>query len=358
MPESPNNRVLQEDFELLVKSDTPFEELRGKTVFITGATGLIGSQLVKTLACCNRLKGTGIKIVAFVRDEKKAQKIFGDIPYIELLVGDINDKVTYNGEVDYIIHGASATSSRYFVECPVETIITAINGTRNILELARVKKVEGFLYLSSLEVYGTPDGTEERVCENDYGYIDILNVRSSYSEGKRMVECLCCSYMSEYGVPVKIARLSQTFGAGVEYNDGRVFAELARCAIEKRDIVLHTRGETVRSYCYTADAVSAIAYILLRGEAGTAYNVTNMSTACSVKELAQLVCRIFKESEITVKFDIPENIGDFGYNPEMVIKPDATRLENLGWKPRTALEQMLKRLVGSMKNDKNAGEKI
>ena len=357
MFESPHNKILQEDFELLAKSNTPLEELRGKTVFVTGATGLIGSQLVKSLACCNRLKGTGIRIVAFVRDEKKAKRIFGAIPDIELLVGDINNEVIYNGEIDCIIHGAGATSSRFFVEHPVETIITAINGTKNILELAREKKVDGFLYLSSLEVYGTPDDTKERIAENDYGYIDILNVRSSYSEGKRMVECLCCSYLSEYGVPVKIARLSQTFGAGVEYNDSRVFAEFARCAIEKRDIILRTRGETVRSYCYTADAVSAIFYILLRGEMGNAYNITNMSTACSVKEMAQLVCDIFCESEIAVKIDVPENIGVFGYNPEMVIKLDATRLEKLGWKPRIGLEQMLIRLVGSMKNDKNQEKK-
>ncbi len=349
--ESPNDIVLQKDFDEIVESNTPFDELNGKTVFITGATGLIGSQFIKSLACYNRKKGSDIKLVAFVRSAEKAQKVFGDIPNIEFVIGNITDKIEYKGDVDYIVHGASATSSKYFVEHPVETIKTAIDGTTSVLEFAKEKKVEGFVYLSSLEVYGTPNEKSVLIGEDDYGYIDPLNVRSSYSEGKRMVECLCCSYAGEYNVPIKIARLSQTFGAGVEYNDGRVFAEFARCAIEKKDIVLHTQGNTVRSYCYTTDAVSAITYILLKGKTGEAYNVTNMSTACSIKEMAQLVCDIFEDSGIQVKIDIPDNIASFGYNPEMIIRLDSSKLEGLGWKASVSIEEMFKRLVASMKNE-------
>lgn len=352
MIESPENKVLQNDFDILAGSDVPFDKLDGKTIFVTGATGLIGSQFIKAVAAYNRVNKTSIKSVALVRSLEKAEKVFGDIPGIEIVCGDINDEIKYEGNVDYIIHGASATSSRFFVEHPVETILIAIDGTKNVLEFAKEKKVEGFVYLSSLEVYGTPDNSKDKIGESDYGYIDQLNVRSSYSEGKRMVECLCCSYASEYGVPVKIARLSQTFGAGVEYNDGRVFAEFARCAIEKRDIVLHTMGNTVRTYCYTTDAIAALIYILLKGEVGSAYNVTNMDTACSIKEMAQLVCDTFAESQISVKIDIPENVAAFGYNPEMIIKLDASRLEALGWKAEVGIREMFVRLVESMKIDK------
>jgi dTDP-glucose 4,6-dehydratase len=343
--ESPNNNILQNDFDQLVKGNTPFAELDNKTVFVTGATGLIGSQIIKSIACYNRTYSTNIKTVAFVRSEEKAKRVFGDIPNIDVVVGDIADKITYGNDVDYIIHGASATSSKYFVEHPVETITTAIDGTKSILDFARDKNVDGFVYLSSLEVYGTPNGKNEKIAEDDYGYIEQLSVRSSYSEGKRLVECLCCSYGEEYNVPVKIARLSQTFGAGVEYNDGRVFAEFARCAIEGKD----TMGNTVRSYCYTTDAVSALIFILLKGELGKAYNVTNMNTACSIKEMAQLVCDIFSESNIQVKIDIPDNVASFGYNPEMIIRLDSSRLESLGWTPQIGMDEMFKRLVASMK---------
>ncbi|MCC8074707.1 MAG: NAD-dependent epimerase/dehydratase family protein [Clostridiales bacterium] len=350
--ESPNDAILQEDLELLAQS-LPAEDLQGSTILITGATGLLGAQTVKALLCLNRTRGTGIQVLAWVRSQAKAQKVFGsllELDELQLVVGDITDRPELPKAVDYIIHTASATSSRYFVTHPVETIATALDGTRNLLELAREKQVKGFLYLSSLEVYGTPDGSKAAISEEDYGYIDPLSVRSSYSEGKRLVECLCASYAGEYQVPVKIARLSQTFGAGVEYNDGRVFAEFARCAIEGKDIVLHTQGRTVRSYCYTRDAISAFFTVLLYGEQGRAYNVTNRDTVCSIREMAELVCSLYPQQGICVRVDIPEDVAALGYNPEMVIRLDSSRLEALGWRPTVGLAEMFRRLIASMQD--------
>ena len=173
-----------------------------------------------------------------------------------------------------------------------------------------------------------------------------------------MVECLCAPYAKEYDVPVKVARLSQTFGAGVEYEDGRVFAEFARCAVEKRNIVLHTAGNTLRTYCYTKDAVAALLIILLRGEAGTAYNVTNKNTAVTIKEMAQCVCDAFPESGIHVEFDMPKDLESFGYNPEMVIRLDSARLENLGWKATVDLKDMFVRMIAAFyKNNENERNK-
>ncbi|KIR02160.1 dTDP-glucose 4,6-dehydratase [Lachnospiraceae bacterium TWA4] len=206
--------------------------------------------------------------------------------------------------------------------------------------------LKGMVYLSSLEVYGTPS-TKEFIKETDYGYIDPLSVRSSYSEGKRMVECLCASYGSEYQIPVKIARLSQTFGPGVDYNDGRVFAEFMRCALEKKDIILHTEGKTVRTYCYIKDAISALLYIILLGESGQAYNVTNMETAVSIKEMATLVNNTLADGKINVIIDIPTDLASYGYNPEMIIRLDSTQLVNLGWKATVGLEEMYKRMAKS-----------
>ena len=349
--ESPDNAVLQEDLERAVKEGFAVEQLKDAKVLVTGATGLLGSQVVKYLLCLNRLKELHITVIISVRNKEKAKKVF---PYLEenpsliLLEGDINEEIRYDGEVDYIVHGASPTSSKYFVSNPVETIRTALDGTTNILSFAEKKKIKGMVYLSSLEVYGTPAKDAGLISEKDYGYIEPLSTRSSYSEGKRMVECLCVSYAEEYGVPVKIARLSQSFGAGVEYHDGRVFAEFARCAIEKKNIVLHTEGKTVRSYCYTMDAVTALVSILLDGAVGEAYNVTNMRTAISIYDMAELVCKVLPDSGISVEKDLPEDISSFGYNPEMVIRLDSSKLEKLGWRATVDLEEMYQRLIKSM----------
>ena len=284
------------------------DELNFRYVLITGATGLIGQALVQFLIHYNREHNLDIQIIASGRNMNKLKTCFPtDYPYLHLVRLDVNEKVDLDFHVDYVIHTASITSSRSFVEKPVAVIETLLNGTQNILKLAEKKHVKSFVYLSSLEVYGVP--TKINVSEADYGYIDFTKVRSSYSEGKRMAECICCAYASQYGIPVKIARLTQTIGAGIDYNDGRVFAQFARSVIEKKDIVLNTPGNTVRSYLGINDAVSAILTILVKGQNAESYNVANMATAISIKDLAQFVCDQNPEANIKIVFNHPENLN-------------------------------------------------
>lgn len=344
------NRILHDDLEKSMNATFDFKRLNNSTIFITGATGLIGSYIVKCLLTANRKLDLNIRVVANVRNISKAKNVFVDYldKTLEFYIGDINDIIDYNDKVDYIIHGASATSSKYFVDCPVETIDIAINGTMNILKFAKEKNIKGFVYLSSLEVYGKID-KDESIRESDYGYIDFLSARSSYSEGKRMVECLCSAYFHEYSIPVKIARLTQTFGAGVDYNDSRVFAEFIRCVLEKKNIILHTTGETVRNYCYLSDAVDAILTILMDGENGEAYNIANKNTTCSIAEMAKLVASLCDDYSVDVIFDIDDDISKRGYNPTMKAYLNTEKLEKLGWKASVDLKEMFERTMESMK---------
>lgn len=327
-----NNSIFEEDIKNIINY-FDMSVFDGKTILVTGATGLIGKLCVKSLLN----SGYNTQVIALVRDEEKAKNIFGESKRLTYLVQDINQRINTTRRVDYIIHAASTTSSKDFVEKPVETIYTAINGSRNVLEFAKNKRLEGMVYLSSLEIYGIKE--EENIKEEDYGYIDILNPRSSYSESKKMVETMCISYGTEYGVPVKIARLAQTFGAGVSISDNRVFAQFAKAIINKENIILHTKGETKRNYCYTTDAVRGIFTILTKGENNNAYNVANENSYCSISEMAHLL-----ENEYTkVEYKIDE--VNRGYNPTVKIALNTQKLNALGWEAKVNLKEMFDRLI-------------
>lgn len=343
--------VLYEDLKTIAESELPFEELYNKRIMVTGATGLVGSQLVKALLVMNELSNANISVVAVVRNEDKAKEIFNefDTDKLELYVWDITKVAEYDGDVDYIVHAASPTSSKYFVESPVETILTAINGTNNVLELAKKKDIDGMVYLSSMEAFGITDNTLESVKEEDLGYIDVLNVRSSYSEGKRICECLCASYSKEYNVNVKIARLAQTFGAGVLKSENRVFAQFARSAVKRENIVLHTEGKSVGNYCYTRDAIKGILLLLIRGNSGEAYTVANEKSNMQIRDMAQMVAKEIASGEIDVIFDIPDDALTYGYAPDVRMKLNSDKLQALGWKPEVDMIESYKRMIESMK---------
>ena len=344
--------VLQNDLDQFAQEFPLSAQLRDCSVLITGATGLVGSALVRALACLNRTYGLNIKILAVVRNREKARCVFGQLlvrPDIILIDGDVTEDIQVEEEIDYIFHTASITASKVFVTQPVQTLMTAIIGTQKILELAREKAVKSFVYVSSMEAYGITDPSLERVHENDLGYIDILSVRSSYSEGKRTCECLCSSYASQYGVPVKIARLAQTFGAGVSVNDNRAFAQFTKACIAGQDIVLHTEGKSVGNYCYSTDAVNGLLTILLRGENANAYTVVNESTSMQIRQMAQLVSDTLTDGRTKILFDIPESALTYGYAPDVTMRLSNEKLSALGWKPTVDLPEMFRRLEASFR---------
>lgn len=351
-----NDYVVKKDLMQVVTNTHLIESFCNKTVFITGSTGLIGSLIINVLLLANEKKNLNITILALARSKQKVYDTFGDFvnhPKIKFIYSDIINLQEIKEPVHYIIHGASITDSKKFVVNPIETIDTALIGSKRILELAKQKNIISMVYLSSLEVYGLPKKDDYEITESDYGYLDIINPRSSYSESKRMVECMCSAYASEYHVPVKIVRLAQTFGAGVDYNDNRVFAQFARSVIEKTDIILHTEGKTIRNYCYTTDAIRAIIYTLLLGKNGEAYNVANSNTSISIKDMASLLVNRYKESGIKIVYEINDPMK-YGYNPVVHINLCTDKLIKLGWKAEIDFPEMFDRLIESMSIRRNS----
>lgn len=346
------DEILYGDIKKICREDNiEFDKLKNQSIMVTGATGLVGSQIVRTLLVANELKKLNMKIIAVVRNLQKAKNVFSDIfekSDIEFYVWDIMNPSQYEQKIDYIVHCASITTSKIMVEKPVETIQTAIYGTDHILKLAVKNAVKGFVYLSSMEMYGRPDTKLISVSEKDLGYIDILKVRSNYPESKRMCESLCVAYQSQYELPVKIARLAQTFGAGVDLkNENRVFAQFAKSAMFHEDIILHTNGESEGNYCYTSEAVEAILMLLTQGESGEAYNIVNENTHTTIKNMAFLVADEIADGEIEVIFDMPTSANTYGYAPQTKMKLNSQKMRNLGWSPQIGLQEAYARMIKS-----------
>lgn len=350
-----NDAVFQEDLDFVADHFLDKALIRGKVFYITGATGLIGSSLVKSLLCMNRKYTLGLKVIAQVRNQTKANRVYDSVLMRDDLifhVTDFKDELTIDYPIDYIIHTVSVTASRMYVENPVDTIMTAIDSSNTVLKFAKDKAVSSFVYLSSMEVYGFIDLGESRVDETKLGYIDHLKVRSSYSESKRMVECLTISYASQYGVKAKIARLAQTFGAGADVNDGRVFAQFTKSCLKNENIVLHTKGLSYGNFCYTADVVLGILTILLRGSDGEAYNIVNEATTMQIKDMAKVASLALTNGKVDVEFNIPHDLDTFGYAPDTALRLSGEKLMRLGWEPHFDLPQMFRRLAQSFENQR------
>lgn len=338
------NNVVKTDINFFVDHIPFLDEIKNKSFLVTGATGLIGSILIKCLLAANEKYDANIRIFAMARNQEKAKNIFGDST-IQWVFQDITQPLYgLDFTIDYIVHCANSTSSKFYVEHPVENINTSYLGTNNILQFARDNKVKSVVYLSSLESYGTV-GDDKEITEDMMGYITPTDVRSSYSLGKRATECLCHCYAKEYEVPVKMARLTQTFGAGVSLEDNRVFAQFTKSIIKGEDIILHTKGESSKPYCYTIDCICAILYLLMKGVDGEAYNVANSDTYISIYDMAKFLVDNFNP-QCKAKIELNDNMG---YAPVTHLNLNTDKLRALGWSPYYGLKEMYWQLINYYK---------
>ena len=338
----------QEEYNTLLNCDyLPWEALRKTNILVTGGTGLVGSTLIRVLLRANETKALGLKLFALVRNIQKAEAMLPSADALCFVQGEVDPLPEISENIDYIIHTASPTASKFFVEHPVETIKAAVCGTMNILDLAKEKKVKSVVYLSSMEAYGEIH-SEESLREDACSQVKSGSVRSCYPQSKLLCENMCVSYYSEYGVSAKAVRLAQTFGPGVPAEDNRVFAQFARAAIHKNDIVLLTDGSTKQCYLYTLDAASAILAVLLKGTPGEVFNAANPDTYCSIREMGELVASRIAGGEISVIINAGSAEAVGKYPPTHKWNLNVDKLLATGWRPTADLEQMYRQLIRYM----------
>ena len=339
----------------LLKKQQEFlsQKLEKKTILINGATGLVGSRIVFFLIELNKVCDAEIKLIALYRNEEKRKKIFAsrnckDVLFIN---HDIVEEFNSDIDVDYIIHCAGYSGgSKMHLKDPLKVFDIGVAGVRRMLDFASTHKCKGFLYVSTYEVYGNIS-KDELIQEDAPCFLDTFQLRNIYAEIKRFCESLSCAYASKYGFSVYAARLTSTFGKGVTYNDPRFFSEFARCIIENKNIILKSKGETVRSYLDVDDAATAFLYILANGESCNAYNITNMANQISIKDMALRLIEI-TNSRIELEFDVISDEKIMGFRKEGKTIMNAGKLHELGWQPVYLLDDTLLKLVDSMKNAK------
>lgn len=326
------------DTEIILDNPIDWEIFRDKTVLVTGATGRLGMYFVYAISKANIDWNLNITILAEARSKEKLEEVFGNslkLPYIQTIVKDITEPMEWDSNIHFIFHTAGLASPQDFTNIPVDTLWGHVQGTHNILELARRKHTEKILYVSTVEIYGEWK-SENAIKETDMGSIHCDSARACYPEAKRLCEAMFAAYEAQYGIRYVGVRMSHTFGPGISLYDGRAFSEFIKNALNSEDIILQTDGSAVRTYTYVADAIGAALIAFTKGKEHY-YNIANTRNSISIRDLAELIAGLDEKKKSKVVYACS---GDqkLRYLPFKLGIMDITKITELGWVPQVGLE--------------------
>lgn len=350
--------VIDTDLDYICENlSKELDQMAAGRLLITGGAGFLGYYLVQTITHWNRKVSDDKKISLtvfdnFMRGKPPWLAALADGNELTLRTHDITDPLPSDlGDMDFIIHAASIASPTFYRQHPIETMDANVNGLRFLLEYCRSQKdagkpVKGFLFYSSSEVYGNPTPENIPTPETYNGFVSCTGPRACYDESKRYGETLCVNFARQLDIPVKMARPFNNYGPGLKISDRRVLPDFVRDVLAGRDIVMLSDGKPMRTFCYVADAIIGYYKILVRGEAGEAYNIGTSQPEISMAQLAEKVVQISRE--------LFEYKGSFKHEPSqeadyLVDNPDrrcpviTKAQKDLGYNPTIGLEEGLKR---------------
>lgn len=320
------------DLDTVIESLPFLSEFEKTSVMITGATGLVCSAIVDILIRYNETHENQIKIICPGRSHEKMMGRFGSFAKKDFFSFVQYDATSTNNTIDipsdYIIHGASNATPNSIINEPVETILGNIIGLKQLFEFAKACRTKRVLYISSSEIYGIKKDNEA-FKETEYGYIDLLNPRNSYSIAKRAAETLCISYSKEYNVESVIVRPGHIYGPTASSQDNRVSSAWAYAAAKGNDIIMKSPGSQMRSYCYCLDCASAILTVLFYGQEQKAYNISNRNSIISIRQLGEAIANAANVRFLSEEASSEEKKA---FNPMENSSLNSETIEQLGWR--------------------------
>lgn len=309
------------------------------SILVTGASGLIGSCLVDLLMLANNF-GRNFEVYALGRNKEKMKNrfsAFDDSDLLHFIEQDVQMPIDGSVHYDYIIHGASNADPRNYALYPAETILINLLGAKNVLDYCKCHSSTRVVMLSTFEVYG--DAGKDVYQESDAGIIDQNKIRSCYPESKRCVEVLTRCYVEEYGVDAVIGRLCSIYGPTMVKDDSKAHAQFLKNALRGEEIVLKSKGNQRRTYCYVIDAVTGLLCVLGKGLTGEVYNISNEESVVTIAEVAETVAMI---AGTRVVYDVPDDIEKKGFSKPQNCVLDNKKLKALNWKGKYGIKTGLK----------------
>ena len=339
------SKLVEHDLENIKKENLNFDYFKNKNILVTGANGMLARYFIYFLMYLNDKDNMNIKIYALSKSKEKLERNFLEQKRNDIIpiIQDVCDEIKIDDKVDLIVHLASSANPKTIASDPISIIKSNVFGTLNVLELAKEKQAL-VIFSSTREIYGKMDESIKFIKEDDMGSLECFDTRACYPESKRMAETILVNYHAMYHVNFKNLRIAHVYGPGMNINrDGRIMSDLIENAVKKQDIVLKSKGEAKRAFCYLTDAISAILYVIIKGNENETYNIANETEEIKISDLANLITQIYKEDGIKVKYVIKENNNL--YTKFKRVGLDTSKLESLGWKPKISLKDGIMKTV-------------
>lgn len=343
-----SQRIAADAREVIRRVGEEFQKLSGTTLLVTGANGFLCSYFVDTVAALNdTVLKNPCRVVALdnftVGMPERLAHLSGrdDVRFVQ---HDVSKPLELE-RADWIIHGASIASPVFYRQFPLETISANVNGTWQMLELARRKSARSILYLSTSEIYGDPDPAFVPTSEDYRGQVSCTGPRACYDESKRLAETLCMTYYRAHSTPVKVMRPFNVYGPGQRLDDGRIIPDLIGAAVRRDPIVLYSDGRATRSFCYVSDAITAMWLVLLSDADGEIFNVGDDREEISVAGVAERLREVAGPPLLDIQYRASADADFVTDNPQRRC-PNLSHLRGrFDWRPEVDLNEGLRRTL-------------